>query len=118
MGTDDARFRSCRSGGAMSLLQAASLITTVAIYFLNGGFFFCGCFCACLQAIALAGVEIDSSACVRRVCAPRAHRIRKVQIDTLFGLLAVVFRILILIFRGWDFSFAQLMNRLATSSSF
>jgi hypothetical protein len=69
-----------------------------------------------LQAIAIAGVEIDSSACVRRVRASRGHRIRKVQIDTLFALLVVVFRILI--FRGWDFSFAQLMNRLATSSSF
>lgn len=46
--------------------------------------------------------------CVRRVRASRAHRIRKVQIDTLFALLVVVYRILI--FRGWDVSFAQLIE--------
>jgi hypothetical protein len=118
MGKDDARLRSCRSGGAMSLLQAASLVTTVAIYFLNGFFFFGGCFCGCLQAIALAGVEIDTRTCVRRMRASRAHRIRKVQIDTLFCFARRRRRLPHLIFRGWDFSFAQSMNQLATSSSF
>jgi hypothetical protein len=71
MGKDDARLRSCRSGGAMSLLQAASL-NTVAIYFLNGFIFIFLwvflCVCVCLQAIAIAGVEIDSSACAYVAC--------------------------------------------------
>jgi hypothetical protein len=69
MGKDDVTLRSCRSGGATSLLQAASLITTVAIYFLNNfKFFWVG---VCLQAIAIAGVEVDSNACVACV-----HRVR------------------------------------------
>jgi hypothetical protein len=66
----------------------------------------------CLQAIAIAGVEIDSSACAYVACVhPVRTGFRKVQIDTLFALLVVVY--CILIFRGWNFSFAQLMNRLA-----
>ncbi len=80
MGKDDARLRSCRSGGAMSLLQAASL-NTVAIYFLNGFFLIFLWVFLCVRVCVFAGDRDCRSrdrfqrVCVRRVRASRAHRI-------------------------------------------
>jgi hypothetical protein len=67
-----------------------------------------------LQAIAIAGVEVDSSACVACV-----HRVRTgSQSANRHSLCFARRRLQDLIFREWDFSFAQSMNQLATSSSF
>ncbi len=70
----------------------------------------CVCVCVCRRSRLQESRSIPARAYVACVHPVRTG-FRKVQIDTLFALLVVVY--CILIFRGWDFSFAQLMNRLA-----
>lgn len=77
MGKDDARLRSCRSGVAMSLLQAASL-NTVVIYFLNGYFKKnCGCFCVrvcvCRRSRLQESRSIPARVRTSRACIPCAQ---------------------------------------------